>query len=137
MAKLLGWILQIRCCSGTLRQERCAGQQNCVRLPTRGGRRPKQPSAWRKPWQLRGVGTALMAGLVQEASRRGTEHIHLACHLHNRPMQRIAQKAAAQIRLEEDDCLAHITVRRVPPQMWLAASVGYDWEPAARVVMEP
>jgi RimJ/RimL family protein N-acetyltransferase len=66
------------------------------------------------PWQLRGIGTALMVETARAAHRRGVEHIYLSCHVRNRPMQRIAEKLAAKMRFEDDECLAHIRVRREP-----------------------
>jgi GNAT superfamily N-acetyltransferase len=65
-----------------------------------------------RPWQRKGIGTALMVEVVRASSARGIKHIYLSCHTRNRPMLRIAEKAAAVMRFESDECFAHIRVRR-------------------------
>jgi RimJ/RimL family protein N-acetyltransferase len=63
-------------------------------------------------WQSRGIGTALMAEAVRASRRLAIEHIYLSCHVRNRPMQRIAEKMAAEMRFEDDECFAQLAVRR-------------------------
>jgi GNAT superfamily N-acetyltransferase len=67
-----------------------------------------------EPWQLRGIGTALMVEAVRASRQRGIEHIYLICHVRNRPMQRIAEKFAARMRFDDSECFAHVTVRSKP-----------------------
>jgi GNAT superfamily N-acetyltransferase len=76
------------------------------------------------PWQLQGVGTALMVELLRASPERGIEHIYLSCHVRNRPMLRIAEKAAAVVRVEEDECFADIRVRREPAPLQSNVPVG-------------
>ena len=63
-----------------------------------------------RPWQSRGIGTALMAETVRHARDMAIEHIYLSCHVHNRPMQRVAEKMAAKLRFEDDECFVHLSV---------------------------
>jgi GNAT superfamily N-acetyltransferase len=69
-------------------------------------------------WQRKGIGTALMTELVLASPELGIEHIYLSCHVRNRPMLRIAEKAAAVVRVEEDECFADIRVRREPASLY-------------------
>jgi RimJ/RimL family protein N-acetyltransferase len=78
-----------------------------------------------RPWQMQGIGTALMAEVIRAAHHRRIDHIYLSCHVRNRPMQRIAEKAAARMRFEDDACFADITVRREP---------ALQFEPGAHAV---
>jgi RimJ/RimL family protein N-acetyltransferase len=64
-----------------------------------------------KRYRRRGIGTSLMVEVVRAARRFGVEHIYLSCHIHNRAMQRIAEKFAAELRFEDTDCFARVTVR--------------------------
>jgi GNAT superfamily N-acetyltransferase len=65
-----------------------------------------------RPWQRKGIGTALMVEVMRASSARGIEHLYLSCHSRNRPMLRIAEKAAAVMRFDGDECFAHIRVSR-------------------------
>jgi len=86
-----------------------------------------------QPWRLRGIGTALMAEAVRFSRQRGIEHIYLSCHVRNRPMQRIAEKLAAQMRFEDDECFTRIAVRREPMAAQLRSGANIEC-PAAGIV---
>jgi GNAT superfamily N-acetyltransferase len=89
-----------------------------------------------QPWQFQGIGTALMAETVRAASQRDVEHIYLSCHLRNRPMQRIAEKLAAKMRFEDDECFAHINVRREPAATQLDSGANIESITAGIVVID-
>ena len=65
-----------------------------------------------RPWQGRGLGTALMSHVIAMARQRAVEHIYLSCHLSNRRMQRMAESVGARLKFEDCECFADIQVRQ-------------------------
>ena len=65
-------------------------------------------------WRSRGIGSALMIDTLAMSHELGVEWVHLICEQHNRPMQRIAEKACAEIRFEGGDYVAQIRVPQRP-----------------------
>ncbi len=50
-----------------------------------------------KPWQNRGVGSALLARTLLAARNRRYRHLHMACLADNRSMQQLARKFDAEL----------------------------------------
>ena len=67
-----------------------------------------------KDWRARGIGTALMARVVEVARTLGIAHLYLSCHPFNRPMQRIAERFAAKVAFEDGECFADIALHWQP-----------------------
>ena len=65
-----------------------------------------------KAWRGRGVGTALMFQALLAATHLSVQQIFLSCHAFNRPMVRIAERAAAHLDFSECECLATIAVHK-------------------------
>ena len=65
-------------------------------------------------WQGCGIGTALMAALIEAARERGIARIYITCHTLNRHMQRIAETAGARIDFDGCECVAEIDVVGTP-----------------------
>ena len=65
-------------------------------------------------WQGRGIGTALMAELIEAARDRGITRLYISCHTLNRHMQRIAETAGARIDFDGCECVAEIDVVGAP-----------------------
>lgn len=64
-----------------------------------------------RAWRSRGIGTALMAGLIRQAADLRVARLFMSCHAFNRPIQRIADRFAAKLSFEGSDCTADIAVR--------------------------
>ena len=65
-------------------------------------------------WQGCGIGTALMAALIEAARERGITRLYITCHTLNRHMQRIAETAGARIDFDGCECVAEIDVVGAP-----------------------
>ena len=64
-----------------------------------------------RSWQGRGIGTALMAGVMGAARARGVEHLYLTFSSINRPMRSIAEKVAANTDYFPDgECVANVNL---------------------------
>jgi GNAT superfamily N-acetyltransferase len=79
-----------------------------------------------KPWRARGIGTALMVRAIAGARELGIDRLFLSCHAFNRPMQRIAERFAANMAFEDCECLADIAVHREPIAPILAQQSGSE-----------
>lgn len=64
-------------------------------------------------WRSRGIGSALMMGVLFMAQALGVERTFLICDRNKRTMQRIAEKVHADIHFEDGDCLVEIAVPRL------------------------
>jgi len=76
------------------------------------GRRAEIAFSAEKPWRGLGIGTALMCHAIAAARQLALEQIFLSCHAFNRPMVRIAERAAAQLDFSDCECLATIAVAK-------------------------
>ena len=74
-----------------------------------------------KAWQGMGIGTALMAAVIEAARIRGIGTLYLTCHTLNRWMQRVAEGVAAKIGFENCECFAEIDVTAHQEQLALAS----------------
>lgn len=77
-----------------------------------------------KAWRSRGIGTALMAGLIRQAGDLGVDRLFMSCHAFNRPIQRIAERFAAKLSFEGPDCTADIAVRAEAYEPYFAHTDG-------------
>ena len=75
-------------------------------------------------WRSRGIGSALMMDTLAMSHELGVERVHLICEQHNRPMQRIAEKAYAEICFEGGDYVAQIRVPQRPSQVVSSCLAG-------------
>jgi GNAT superfamily N-acetyltransferase len=64
-----------------------------------------------KGWRDRGVGSALLARIVETARNIGASTLYLTCLAHNRAMQKIVRKSHPQLRLEEDRATGRLIAR--------------------------
>lgn len=67
-----------------------------------------------KGWRGQGVGAALFERLLDAAQALGSREIVLTCHPHNRAMQALARKYAAQLSFDEDAVTGRLVARRRP-----------------------
>jgi hypothetical protein len=77
--------------------------------------RLKLRSAWRRPWQSRGVGTALLRRTLLTARNRGYRLLHMACLADNRRMQRIARKFDAERSFDFGSVVGEVEPWRANP----------------------
>lgn len=70
-----------------------------------------------RPWQGRGVGTAIMRRLVEKASNRAVRRLLVRCMDENRAMLQIARHAGAVIRSDAGELEGMI---EAPPATWLS-----------------
>jgi GNAT superfamily N-acetyltransferase len=63
-----------------------------------------------RPFTDLGIGTALMAAVIQEAARTGVRELFTCFSLLNRRMRRITQKFEGSVLLEGGDCIGRIPV---------------------------
>jgi GNAT superfamily N-acetyltransferase len=61
-----------------------------------------------RPWQDRGVGSALLERTILAAQNRGIRTIRMNCLVDNRRMQAIARKHRASLRFRADDVVAEV-----------------------------
>ena len=61
-------------------------------------------------WRRRGIGTALMFHAMAAARKLALERLFMSCHAFNRPMVRIAERAAAEFDFSNNECSATISV---------------------------
>jgi GNAT superfamily N-acetyltransferase len=62
--------------------------------------------------QSNGVGTTLMARALAQAQTLGVTQLYLICDRQNGAMRRIAEKAGAEMRFEDSDCICSVPVAR-------------------------
>jgi GNAT superfamily N-acetyltransferase len=67
-----------------------------------------------RPWQDKGMGTALMARVISEARSTLIASLYVYCELRNRPMRRVAKKFGATIEHSSGEVVARIAVAPVP-----------------------
>jgi GNAT superfamily N-acetyltransferase len=65
-------------------------------------------------WQVRGVGTALLAEVVRNARDLCIDHIYMSWHIFNAGIQGAAKSLANKVRFEDCECFADIGVRWLP-----------------------
>ena len=63
-------------------------------------------------WQDCGIGSLLMAHVLDHARERGIDHLYLRCHALNARMQSIAEKFGATFAFDDCECFAHFPVAR-------------------------
>ncbi len=66
-------------------------------------------------YRKRGIGSLLMAAIIEEARRRGVRRIKVACLPENIAMQRLAERFFADLRREGDNVLGVISRGACPP----------------------
>lgn len=62
------------------------------------------------PFRGRGIGSALMTFVLEQARARRLDRVFLICDQRNRPMQRVAEKSYAVMEFMDGDCHAEIPV---------------------------
>lgn len=67
-----------------------------------------------RPWQDKGMGTALMARVIQEARGMLIASLYVCCELRNRPMQCVAKKFDATVELRSGEIVARIAIAPLP-----------------------
>ena len=83
-----------------------------------GPRFPQQAEAAisvEKPWQSRGVGSALLGRTLLAARNRGFRHLHMACLAENRRMQQLARKFDAELSFEFESVVGEVESSRPTP----------------------
>ena len=82
-----------------------------------------------KPWQSRGVGSALLERTLLCARNRGIRHLHVSCLPHNSRMQELARKFDAEIKCDFDTALGTMENPNPTPislmQEWAADSHSF------------
>lgn len=82
-----------------------------------------------KPWQSRGVGSALLERTLLCARNRGIKHLHVSCLPHNSRMQELARKFDAEIKCDFDTALGTMKNANPTPislmQEWAADSHSF------------
>ena len=78
-----------------------------LRLLARAGEAEAALSVER-PWQSRGVGTALLERVLLAARNRKIEHLHMLCLAENRRMQRLARKFDAQLNFQSGSVIGEL-----------------------------
>jgi GNAT superfamily N-acetyltransferase len=63
-----------------------------------------------RAWQGRGIGTALMASVIEAAKIRGIERLQLSFSSVNHRMGAIARKVAVSIDMADDECVANVNL---------------------------
>jgi GNAT superfamily N-acetyltransferase len=61
-----------------------------------------------KPWQSRGVGSALLERTLLCARNRGVKHLQVTCLPQNKPMQQLARKFEARFAFDYDTVIGTI-----------------------------
>lgn len=100
---------------------RGAGELRAV-APGASGASAEAAFSVEEGWRRQGVGTELMARIVQAARNRGAETLYLSCLARNEAMQKLARKFAASLQFD-DDALTGRLVARTPR----AAALWNDW----------
>ena len=73
------------------------------------------------PFRELGIGTALMAAAIEEASRNGVREIFSSFDAGNRRMARIAEKFRGGVAYDDGDCIARIGID-ADPGFWRRAT---------------
>ena len=68
-----------------------------------------------KPWQSRGVGTALLQRVLLAARNRQVERLHMLCLAENRRMQQLARKFGAQLSFGPGSVTGEVEAPRPTP----------------------
>jgi GNAT superfamily N-acetyltransferase len=68
-----------------------------------------------KPWQSRGVGTALLERVLLAARNRQIERLHMLCLAENRRMQHLARKFGAQLSFGPASVTGEVEAPRPTP----------------------
>jgi len=68
-----------------------------------------------KPWQSRGVGTALLERVLLAARNRQIERLHMLCLAENRRVQQLARKFGAQLSFGPGSVTGEVEAPRPTP----------------------
>jgi GNAT superfamily N-acetyltransferase len=68
-----------------------------------------------KPWQSRGVGSALLRRTLLAARNRGYRLLHMACLADNERMQQLARKFDAELSFDFDSVIGEVESSRPTP----------------------
>jgi GNAT superfamily N-acetyltransferase len=68
-----------------------------------------------KPWQSRGVGTALLERVLLAARNRQIERLHMLCLGENRRMQQLARKFGAELSFQPGNVTGEVGAPRPTP----------------------
>jgi GNAT superfamily N-acetyltransferase len=68
-----------------------------------------------KPWQSRGVGTALLERVLLAARNRQIERLHMLCLAENRRVQQLARKFGAELSFEPGSVVGEMKAPRPTP----------------------
>jgi GNAT superfamily N-acetyltransferase len=68
-----------------------------------------------KPWQSRGVGTALLERVLLAARNRQVERLHMLCLAENRRMQQLARKFGAALSFEAGSVMGEMKAPHPTP----------------------
>lgn len=77
-------------------------------LPPPQDREAEAAFSIEKPWQGRGVGSALLARCLLVARNRSVKRVHVCCLADNQRMQRLARKFQAEIAFDSGEVLGRI-----------------------------
>lgn len=62
-----------------------------------------------KPYQNKGIGSALLNRVIRAARNRGIRRLYMNCLLENRKMQRLAKKFDASLHFDHGDVVGRVT----------------------------
>jgi GNAT superfamily N-acetyltransferase len=79
-----------------------------LRLIDDSGCRAEAAFSVETAWQDRGIGTALMARIVEDVAGLGIAEVFICCDSHNRRMQRIAEKFGGSFAFDDGVCIGNI-----------------------------
>ena len=68
-----------------------------------------------KDHQKHGLGSALMDRIITTAQNRGIGQLHMICMRENNPMQRLARKFGARMRIDHGDAMGEIEPAHATP----------------------
>jgi GNAT superfamily N-acetyltransferase len=91
-----------------------------------------------KDHQQNGLGSALMDRIITAAQNRGIAQVHMICMRENQPMQRLAEKFGARMKIDHGEALGEIATDSATPFSLLDEAMNdtagfvtavFDWRP--------
>jgi GNAT superfamily N-acetyltransferase len=91
-----------------------------------------------KDHRLHGLGSALMDRVITTAQNRGIGQVHMICMRANMPMQRLAEKFGARMKIDHGEAMGEVDSASATPISWLDEAMHdaadfvtavLDWRP--------